>query len=240
MQKLFIFGESAVNRFNPKARKLDLLDIVVKPTWREFLVDLVAREEMNPWDIDLIAIADKYLESVRRLQAMDLRVPANVILACALLLRFKAEALKLEGWSDEGDGAVEEAPALVQEELPDLVLKPNRARTRRVTLDELIQAMGEVMKRGRRIAERQSKPAVLSVQMPEMRMDERMAELLERAHSLKDAEDVLLFSALLDGDDRVAYHLLPVMHLVQEEKLNAWQDEVFGEIFLRVLPQQSA
>ncbi|MFA4946592.1 MAG: segregation/condensation protein A [Candidatus Micrarchaeia archaeon] len=220
---------------------MDLLKIIAKPTWREFLVDLVAREEMDPWDIDLVQVADKYLASVRNLQAMDLRLPANVILASALLLRFKAEALKLD-WSNLDEPTEgEETRALLQEELPELVLKPNRPRQRGVTLDELIGAMNEVMRRGRRLPRHNVKPAVLQVELPENTMDERMTEVLERATGLKDAEDVLLFSALLHDSsmDEVAAHLLPIMHLVQTERMHAWQDDTFGEIFLRVLPGQS-
>ena len=218
------------------------MKIVVKPTWREFLVDLVNREEMDPWDVDLVRLADKYLESVRALQSMDLRVPANVILASALLLRFKAETLRLDWASDDSEEFLEETPELLKEELPELTLKPNRPRERKVTLDELVQAMNEVMKRGRRLPRKQMKPAVIEVRLPESSMDEKMASVMEKAHGLKDEEGVLLFSAMIKdtGFDELALHFLPLMHLVQEERMLAWQDELFGEIFLRILPEQSA
>ncbi|OIO26930.1 hypothetical protein COX86_04320 [Candidatus Micrarchaeota archaeon CG_4_10_14_0_2_um_filter_60_11] len=220
---------------------MDLLSIVAQPNWREFLTDLVASEGMDPWDIDLMQIADKYLETVRAMQAMDLRVPANVILASALLLRFKAESLKVDGWAVDAQEEFYEERQLIPEELPDLVLKPNRPRPRKVTLDELIEAMGEVMKRGRRLPVRQSRPTVLNVQLPQQAMNERMRKTMELASKIKDGEDVLLFSALLDAAGRqrgrIAFHLLPVMHLVQDERMLAWQDETFGEIFIRVLPE---
>ena len=226
----------------PVQFEMDLLKIVVKPTWREFLVDLVKHEEMDPWDIDLARVADNYLASVRALQCMDLRVPANVILASALLLRFKAEALRLDWASDDNEDFFEETPELLKENLPELTLKPNRPRKRKVTLDKLVQAMDEVMKRGRRLPRKRLKPAVLEVQLPKASMDEKMASVMEKAHCLKDAEGVLLFSSMIKeaGLDEFALHFLPVMHLVQGQRMLAWQDELFGEIFLRVLPEQSA
>ena len=35
--------------------------------------------------------------------------------------------------------------------------------------------------------------------------------------------------------EKVVYHLIPVLHLVQDEKLHAWQNEFFGEVFIKVL-----
>jgi len=81
----------------------------------------------------------------------------------------------------------------------------------------------------------------LNVQLPQQAMNERMRKTMELASKIKDGEDVLLFSALLDAAGRqrgrIAFHLLPVMHLVQDERMLAWQDETFGEIFIRVLPE---
>ena len=75
-------------------QQMDLLTVVSEPTWKELLIDLVASRKMDPWDVDLALVADGYLQVVRQLQALDLRVPANVILACALLLKFKSEIPK--------------------------------------------------------------------------------------------------------------------------------------------------
>ena len=47
----------------------------------------------------------------------------------------------------------------------------------------------------------------------------------------------LLFSSLLNekNAEEFVLHLIPVLHLVQENRLHAWQDDVFGEIFLKIL-----
>lgn len=219
---------------------MDILEIVVQPTWREFLVELIESEQMNPWDIDLCAVADAYLKKIRRLQALDLRIPANVILASALLLRFKADALRF----DEEVEEVEAPPELIQEELPELVLKPSRPRPRRVSLHELIAAIQEVMRDGKKIFRIEGAPAVLELGLSEQDLHEKMKEVYECALALKDSENILLFSALVQASIKekecvwsevVIEHLIPVLHLVQEEKLLAWQDKVFGEIFLKIL-----
>ncbi len=211
---------------------MDLLEVVVQPTWREFLMDLVESEEMDPWSIDIIQVADKCLERVRRLESMDLHLPANVILACSLLLRFKAEALQWKPEEPE-DFTDAEAPMLIQEDIPELVVKPNLPRPRHVTLDELMSAVESVMKEGRRVQRIISAPVALNVELPQKTMGQRIGDVFEKAIALKDADNLVLFSELSEG--RTVDHLIPILHLVNSQKVDAWQDEVFGEIFVKVL-----
>jgi len=213
---------------------MDLMEVVVQPTWKEFLIDLVQSEKMDPWDIDLCDVADKCLERIKGLGAMDLRIPANVVLASSLLLRFKADALE---WKpiEEYYPAEEETPMLIQEELPELMLKPNRPRPRRVTLQELMSAVESVMKQGRRVQRIIPAPIAINVQLPPKTIGQRISEVFEKAVALKDADSLVLFSELSDG--RVVETLIPILHLLNSRKIDAWQDEIFGEIFLRVLSE---
>lgn len=216
---------------------MDLIEVVANPTWKEFLIDLVRSEQMNPWDIDVGVVANRFLERVRELQTLDLRLPANIILASAILLRFKAETISFDaGVEDE----VVDERLLEDEDLPELIYNSRRPRERHVTLNELLDAVSHVMKKGRRLGSARRRPSAIDVMLPETGMDERMAGVFAAALRLKDSEGVLLFSALVGNAeaDAIAEQLLPVMHLVQEEKMLAWQDDYFGEIFLRVLEEQ--
>jgi len=212
---------------------MDLLEVIQQPTWREFLTDLINSEKMDPWDVDLVQVADAYLARVKEMQALDLRIPANVILASALLLRFKADAISFEDVAEE---AVEER-VLLAEELPDLMLRPTRPRVRHVTLDELVRAVESVMRDGRKVMRVQAQPVAINIELPQKNLDERMLEVYDRVLQLQDSEGVVLFSQLVSQDaTQIPFILLPVLHLAQDERILAWQDEVFGEIFLRVIP----
>ena len=216
---------------------MDLLNVVVQPTWREFLVDLVQTNQMDPWDVDLAKVADAYLTKVRELQTMDLRIPANVILASALLLHFKAKSLSFD-YSD--DAVAEEEVPLLQEDVPELFFRGNLPRRRKITLDELLNAVDKVMKQGKRKQMPTVIPEALNIELPKEDLHGRILRVYEKAHLLKDSENVLLFSALLQEKtaDQITLTLIPILHLVQEQRMLAWQDELFGEIFLRVLEKQ--
>lgn len=213
---------------------MDLVNFVVQPTWKEMLLELVSTEQMDPWDVDVGVIAGKYLEKVKAFQSLDLRVPANVILAASLLLRFKSENLMVQ----EQDADTFEQAVLQDEALPELVFRVNRPRRRRVTLDELLKSMEAVMRKGRKStpARKAFLPAML-MHVGEQDMDQKMNAAFEKVLAKRDEEGVVLFSDLLEKKtpEHIAKQLLPVLHLVQEQKVNAWQDEFFGEIFIQVV-----
>ncbi len=228
-------AEQAVRDF----RQLDLMQFVKEPSWREVLLEAIQSEQMNPWEIDLTKVADAYLKQVRKMEALDLRLPANVILASALLLHYKAQALRLE----EPEPVTEDGLIPLQDEaIPELAYNANNARVRIVTLQELMEAVDDVLKQGPREIPRPERPQPIYVQLPKETMNELMQKVYFRAQELKDKEDIVLFSRLVKSfnghgeafSELVSYNLLPVLHLVQEDKMLAWQDLLFGEIFLKV------
>jgi segregation and condensation protein A len=127
-----------------RPRDASLESIVQMPTWREVLVDMVYQNEIDPWNVDVAQVANKYLQTIRGMQMEDLRVPANLILASSILLRFKSDMVSLE-----------EAP--VQSQLDDFIdvdesqpisaleLNWRIAPKGRMTLDDLVEADEGVM-----------------------------------------------------------------------------------------------
>jgi segregation and condensation protein A len=59
----------------------------------EILVDLAKRGDIDPWNLDLTAVADRYLQTVQQLKASDLRITGKVLLYLAILLRMKSDIL---------------------------------------------------------------------------------------------------------------------------------------------------
>ena len=65
-------------------------------TWQALLMDLVRSEQMDPWDIDISMLAQKYIETIKELKKTDLRISGKVLLAAAILLRVKAHHLLVD------------------------------------------------------------------------------------------------------------------------------------------------
>jgi len=226
----------AAARELPEDMKLE--KIVALPTWREMLLDLVASKKLDPWNIDIVEIATGYLEKIKKMEMLDLRVPANLILAAAILLRFKSSALRFE----EQTQVVEEQTYVEEDAEPSVIpvleLQSRIPPTRMVTLDELLSAMERVFDDQKKREEKAQKveiPTVINIQMPEFNIEERMEKVYGRILEEKDSEGLATFSALLTERTPVEMiaTLLPLLHLVQDRRVSVFQEQTFGEIFIR-------
>src|SRR3989338_4912023 len=140
--------------------RVDLVQLIHQPAWKTILIDLVKSNKMDPWNIDIAALANQYLAAVQKMDGNDLRLPANAILCSALLLKFKARVLKLssiEELDPEEEALLQKQELLAAEEkkyfdeyFPDLKLE-HKVREGKVSLDalvDLIEGMLEKTKKG--------------------------------------------------------------------------------------------
>lgn len=234
--------DTADSLVRPRLSKEDmrLEKIVEYPTWREMLLDLVTQNQLDPWNIDIVLVTANYIERIRKMEMLDLRVPANLILAAAILIRFKSDALRFE---EETQVSTEETYVPEEggepETIPMLELKTRIPPKRMVTLDELLVAMEKVFDDQKKREARAAKieiPAVINIQLPEFNIEQRMDDVYRRIVEAKDVEGLTTFNAILKSHE--AYEmiatLLPVLHLSQDKKISIFQEKFFGEIFIRV------
>ncbi len=213
---------------------MDLLKVVGQPTWREILMELIESREMDPWNIDIVEIADAYIKKIKNMQLQNLRIPANVILASALLVHFKAMALNFDEKIEEEMGTEEES--IIEEELPALIFKNNTPRKRRVELEELIKAMEASMQlKPRYVSKIKTKPVKLTP--PKRDLHQKMKEIYKEALQIADSENVLLFSSLVKtkSAEEIVTKITLLLHLVNEDKISIWQEKIWGEIFIRII-----
>jgi segregation and condensation protein A len=134
-----------------------------KPDWQAIIYDLIHTEQLDPWDIDIIKLTDKYFERIKELDALinsdtaeeiDFYDSSKVLFAAALLLRIKSEFLLnkhmrsideiLFGRKDE-DKKIFTRIEVNEDELPLLVPRTPLPRARRVTLSELMAALSNAI-----------------------------------------------------------------------------------------------
>jgi segregation and condensation protein A len=217
-----------------------LENMVSKPTWKDILLDLVASNSFDPWNIDLIDISDAFIRKVRDMEKMNFVLQANVILAASILLKYKSNYLKYLNaqQSEIPDFMPEEEPEPVDSDgVPALTLSARIPPKRQVTLDELVHEMERVIKfdtMERVRVPRGSIVETIDLELPEQNIETDMAQLLERIRESRDSEGWSLFSRLTQGHDlqQTVYTLLCLLHLVQMESIDLRQDKMFGEIFI--------
>jgi segregation and condensation protein A len=221
--------------------KMDLVDLIDQPAWKTILLDLVESEKMNPWDIDVIQLAEKYLKKISELEGSNLRVPANAILACAILVKTKSKYLRLSSLDDVGvekQGLTPEQRALMLKEIPDLM--SNRlAREGRITLDELVASIEDIIQRTSPKKGVARNIPRIEINFDSSSIEEKIREVYELILKKADSQGIVLFEELLviKDTDCIVETFLPMLFLMNNGKILAYQNEFFGQIFIQVIKE---
>ena len=219
----------------------DAQDIYEEPV--EILVNLVREGEINPWNIDIVEITDKFLHHIEELERMDLRISGRTLHYAAILLRMKSNIL-VEEPVIEDDSWVDDLDFFDVDEYP--VPKPpvRRYSQRSVTLDELILELekAEVVERRKTIRKkaretielaRPTTEQVLNVAHEED-IEGRVDTMRETLSSILEDRTYIALSELLSGDrSNKLMTYISLLFLATNKEIWLEQEELFGELYIR-------
>ncbi len=219
-----------------------LINLMInEPSWEDVIVKIVAEEEMEPWNINIIKLADSFMTYLNKMESLDLRVPARFILITAILLRMKSDILTSRKQKviipETEEKENELLRALAQ--IPPLEPPLKRVPLANVTMKELIGALKKaftVEKRREYKKERIRRIIQRAVPAQEEDITTRIDNLHKQIiDALKEIEGDIEFSRLVKRWERkeIVKSLMPLLHLSQEGKINIDQKELFKEIFVR-------
>lgn len=230
---------------SPVSGSFDLVNIVHLPEWKTLLIDLVKSNQMDPWSIDIIDLTEKYIQKVKELEGLNLRVPANCMLACAILLHLKSKKMVILPFEEEEELVNESSSSGTQERLFDDFIpelkNPRMMREGRVSLDELVSAIEDLLDNQKKYGNRFGKRlggGDIAFQIPfsDTDMQERQEKVYTKLLKHKDSTGLCLFSHItkeLTPVEKI-FHFVPLLFLANKGKVTAWQEEFWGEIFIAV------
>ena len=241
-----------------EAAQQRILDIIVGQddvSWKSIIFGLIDSHQMDPWDINISLIAERFIAELRKMQQMDFRIGGKVVLASAILLKMKAERLHDEelGALDSLIQAVEsqEEPllegdyGLPRERLayPGLVPRTPQPRKRKVSVYDLIEALEQALdmeaRRPPRIA-----PRVLDViDPPQHHIDiskviqEVYRQIFDHYEVRKSPAGSLEFHDLVRGESKRDHVMafIPLLHLETARKVDLEQQAHFGPITVHLI-----
>lgn len=220
--------------------QVDLNELVKEPTWKSLLIELIETKQLDPWNIDIIEVVDGYVEIVKKMKLLDLRVPANIILASSVLLRMKSDTLRtleqnqiIEDISDAGE-IIRQIP-----EIPPLLSRSRLQPARRITLTELMDALNDaikvVEKRGIRLSRA---PEQMKILISEKTIDEIIESVYDLVEKNVDKTGLLRFNDMkprFEGNEKVLTEFfIPLLFLAHKGRVTLLQDEFFEEIFVKL------
>ncbi|HEY9870815.1 MAG TPA: ScpA family protein [Candidatus Obscuribacterales bacterium] len=232
----------------------------------DILVQMAARGEIDPKNIDIIDVTDRFLRAIAAAPKDNLRQSGKILFHASVLLRMKAEAL-LNFSVDDGDDFVDfdedgspiiydsrHEPIARQITLQDLERALVRRshhrqlRQRRVTLEQLIEALREAERLDGASVRRKVQPRIDLEGAPVVNDVE---DILELAHEedidlvIQRVEQVIASS--LSGGDMISLielirflgergdwvdAFLAILFLSNAGKITLEQEEFYGPLYL--------
>ncbi|MBR9682301.1 MAG: segregation/condensation protein A [Candidatus Aenigmarchaeota archaeon] len=224
-----------------------LINLMVnEPSWEDVIVKIIAEEQMDPWNIDIVQLSDAFSNHLTTLEHSDLRMPARFILIAAILLRMKSDILAAKKQkSILAEGAIDKKreSELIEmlSKIPPLQAPIKRIPMKSVALDELVGALKKAFAVEERRKERKwrVRKAVNRI-LPDAEVDDitkRIDGLMEQIQgAMVDIESDIEFSRLVNKWERktIVKTLMPLLHLSQEGKIKINQKELFKEIYVEL------
>ena len=225
-------------------------------SWKSLIYELIKTEQMDPWDINITLLTQKYIQVIKAMQEHDLRISGKILLAAAVLLKIKSTHLvdhdisqldSLINQSDEqmeGEELFEELNSGERKlkEKYKLIPKNPQPRTRKVSVEDLIQALQKAMVSKRRILEQQ-RPSKFVPPKRGLDILEVIRELYHKIvyYDQKDQKN-LTFSKLVPpgaGKREKVHTFIPLLHLENLQKVETSQKQHFDEIYVRLLDKKA-
>ncbi len=217
-------------------------------TWQTIIHELIKSEQMNPWNIDVGVIAEKFLGLLKEMKRMDFRISGKIILAAAFFLKIKSDKLLKEDIAvldsiinpeetpELLDLLEEQENAVKNSEKPLLVPRTPQPRKRKVSVYDLINALEKALHtEQKRFLQR--KPGQ-KIKIPEKKQDVTiiMNDLYKKIKKMLKTVETVTFQELIPSEkkeDKIST-FMPLMFLDNQRKIDVMQKQHFGNINVRL------
>lgn len=217
-------------------------------SWQAIIYDLINTEQLDPWDIDLSMLADKFLEKLKLLDEANFFISSKVLLAASFLLRLKSEVILhkylpaldaiLSGEKEEKK--YEQERIELDENIPMLIPRTPLPRMRKVTLEEIMEALGNAIttetRRIKRIAIDKQRLMEAQIVMPKttINIQDQIKSVYSKLRNVfEQRSEKMPFSAIAGNnvEDNIA-NFVSLLHLDSQHKVVLEQNNHFDEIWV--------
>jgi segregation and condensation protein A len=217
--------------------------------WQEIIYDLINTEQLDPWDIDIIILTNKYLEKIKEFEETDFFVSSKVLLAASLLLRIKSEIL-LNQYVKSIDeilfGKKEQIRIPLErieldEDIPDLISRSPLPRLKKVTLKELMESLNKaIITENRRIkkeivSKNTLRESSFSLPKRKFSIKDKITEIYRNLNDLfkERTEKKIPYSEFIkENREEKVISFLPLLYLEQDKKVWLDQKIPFDEVHI--------
>lgn len=220
--------------------------IIERESWEEVIYEIVSQENLNPWDVDLVKLTDRFLEYLNKMEKLDFRVPGKIVFVAAVLLKLKSDFLSIF----EEEETIEDMAK--QPQIVDLGIDPSlvklglpmkRIPKRQITLEELMGALQKAMQvRVRRDLRKHAWRERIASQITEEDITvriERMMKDIDEKMKKSDQKEIEFHDLVKQWNrDEIVSKFIPLLHLEQNKRISTEQIEFFKDIIIKKLEEE--
>lgn len=232
---------------------LDLLMENDDVDWNSVLRGLVRDEGMDPWDIDLDVIANKFLELIEEMKATDFRLSGKMVFATAFFLKLKSDRLLdedlhaldtmiMEPEELYDDLEEPEEPDPFADAEPELVPHTPQPRKRKVSVQDLANALESALEKEQKnyirdvkqttAADIEDKEADVDAPDETRSIESIIDDVYDQITSYFTKMKRVTFSHLVTEEtkEEKVETFIPLLHLDNQGKVILHQDTPFDDI----------
>jgi len=217
-------------------------------TWEQIMYEVVAMNNLDPWDLDIAALSVGFSEYIKNLEDPDFRIPAKWVIIAAILLRMKSDYIKImkmdadpdeSGYIDfEGidDAVLDEEPKISEKDVDPMEALPKRKPVRSITITDLVDSLRKVLATEKR-RDMKIKRARGKIKIKTDDIGARIEKLYSRITGILERIDEkhVPFSKIVGKWERenVVNAFMPLIHLDNQKKVECLQKDMFDEILIK-------
>ncbi len=217
----------------------------------DLLLFLIKQEQANIFDIPIARITDAYLKYIRLIEKLDIALAADFLVMAATLIEIKSKMLLPREIIAEDDEEIEDP----RKELVDRLLEHQKFQNaaqmlyERTTVEQAIFSRGKIesdennseinatvfdlIKVFQKILARHKEEVKMEIKREEMSLSEMINSLKRRIFQTKELYLSAFFEEMQSKQELVLA-FIAVLEIVRTESVKLLQENVFGDIILRV------
>lgn len=224
-------------------------------TWQSMIQELVKNEEMDPWDVDIGVLAEKFMQMIEEMRETNLKVSGKVILAATILLRLKsgrfididlAQLERLISSAEEyGDEFIEEdteGGAYVRDPKTGqkyaIFPRTPQPRKRKVSIYDLMGALEKVIDVSRKRAKQKVPVKIPEIPMSKFDINYVLKEVFTAVNThFENGNSTLTFSQLAPSERKedIIATFIPLLHLTNQRVTDLHQKAAFEDFNIHLI-----
>lgn len=223
-------------------------------TWQSMIFELVKTEQMDPWDVNLGDLSEKFISMINEMQETNLKIGGKVILASAILLRLKSgrfidtdlaqlealiSSMNEEEYDDFEEGDLQ--TTLYEKDRRNYKIYPRtpQPRKRKVSVYDLVHALEGVIEKQKIKIKRKVPDAPVEVKLQSRDINLVIKDVFDKLNleHANTQEEQFKFSTLLPSTSRddIVSTFIPLLHLTNQRVTDLHQKEAFDDFDVHLL-----